>query len=121
MSISCVAGSQSTRRSRHPGAHDRFGGGDEGVRRNDDLRTGGHSGGADRQFEGVGAVADAEAVVDAEVLGHLPFELTDVGSVDEGAGRHDRADAGGHLVGDLGVLPSEIDQGDRTGGDAGRG
>ena len=54
-------------------------------------------------------------MVDAEVLGHLPLELAHVGAVDEGARRHDGGDAGGHLVGDFGVLPGEVDEGDRVG------
>ena len=71
-----------------------------------------HPGGAQRQLQRVGAVADADAVVDADELGVLLLEVGDGRPVHEGRRGEDGRDARLHLCGDLGVLRRQVDEGD---------
>ena len=85
-------------------ARDRLRGGDERVGGEHDLATGADTRSPQRELERVGAVADADAVVDPGEGGVLTLEVGDRRPVDEGRGGEDGGDACLDLGCDLGVL-----------------
>ena len=66
--------------------------------------------GAQRQLEGVGAVGDADAVPDAEVVGVVALEGRHLRAADEATGAEDLLEPGAHLGRDLGVLRDQVDE-----------
>ncbi len=87
-----------------------FGGGDERVRREHDLVARSDVDRAQREFQGIGAVADADTVRHAEEVGVLQFEGTHRFAADKIAGRHDFGETCGDLGLDRLVLDGEVNQ-----------
>ena len=91
-------------------ARRRLGRGDERVRRHDDLVARPDADGAVGELERVGAVGDADDVLDADVVGVLALERVDLGTADECRGLELRAPHRQHLVEDLGLLRGEVEE-----------
>ena len=74
---------------------------------------------AQDQLDRVGAVGDADALGGLAVLRVLGFERGDVRAADEAVGGGDLGPRLVELVGDLGVLAGEVEEGDPVGGGGG--
>ena len=85
----------------------------------DDLVAGADAEPAQDQRDRVGAVGDADALGDLAVRRVLGLEGRDVGAADEAVGGGDLGPGLVELVGDLGVLAGEIEEGDAVGGAVG--
>jgi hypothetical protein len=90
------------------GAPDRAAGGEEGVRRGDDLIAGRQVDGHQRQQEGVGAGRAADGVGRAHVFADLRLQAADLGAHHEALGLQDLPDDRLDLVADRLVLGAQI-------------
>src|SRR5215204_2649956 len=93
VSAASTAAGSSSRASSSTSADDGLGGGDEGVRGDDDLVARADADGAERDLEAVGAVGDADAVPRAHELGVLLLEGGDRLAADEVARGQDLGEA----------------------------
>ena len=100
-------------RYRHrPDPADRLRGGDEGIRRQDHLMSRADPGRPQCELQRIGAVRDADAVVDPGGVRVGLLELGDRLTADERRGGEDLFEARRHLFGDLRMLGDQIDQRD---------
>ena len=92
------------------GPHDRFRGGDEGIRRHDHLSSGADPGRAQGQLDRVGAVGHADAVRDAREGRVVALEGFHRCTLDEGGARHHVIEPGLDLGRYLSMRSSHVDQ-----------
>ena len=120
-SMSAVSGSTVHEHRRGADASDRFGGGDEGVGRQDELVADATPSARSASSSASVPLADTHAVPDAGPRGVVRLERGHAWAPDERGVRQDVGPAGGDLVGHLGVGGRQVQQRHRVCGGEGTG